>query len=53
MEFSFKWIRENKDAKRVILEAQTYAIGFYEKFGFRVVSEEFWDDGIEHVWMEL
>ena len=53
MEFCLEWIRENTDSKRVILEAQTYAIGFYEKFGFRVVSEEFWDDGIEHVWMEL
>lgn len=53
MEFCLEWIRENTDSKRVTLEAQTYAVGFYEKFGFRVTSEKFWDDGIEHVWMEL
>jgi len=38
--------------KAVYLEAQTYAIGFYEKEGFRVTSEEFLEDGIPHVKME-
>ena len=33
------------------IEAQTYATGFYEKFGFKVVSEEFLEDGIPHVEM--
>lgn len=33
------------------LEAQVYAIGFYEKHGFVVVSEEFLEDGIPHVQM--
>ena len=36
----------------IFLEAQTYAIGYYEKEGFRVVSEEFLEDGIPHVAME-
>ena len=40
-------------AKKLYLEAQVYAIGFYEKGGFRVVSEEFLEDGIPHVCMEL
>lgn len=53
MEFALRWINENLDAEKVTLEAQTYAIVFYEKFGFKVVSDEFWDDGIMHVWMEL
>ena len=35
----------------VVLEAQTYAIGFYEKEGFRVISEVFLEDGIPHVKM--
>ena len=52
MEFSLEWIRENTDDKRIILEAQTYAIGFYQLFGFKVISEEFLEDGIPHVWME-
>lgn len=40
-------------AKKLYLEAQVYAIGFYEKVGFKVVSEEFLEDGIPHVCMEL
>ncbi len=35
----------------VYLEAQTYAAGFYERFGFHVVSPEFMMDGIPHVKM--
>lgn len=33
------------------LEAQTYAIGFYQKSGFQVSSTEFLEDGIPHVQM--
>lgn len=39
-------------ASTIYLEAQVYAIGFYEKMGFKVVSEEFLEDGIPHVRME-
>ena len=35
------------------IEAQTYATGFYEREGFKVTSEEFLEDGIPHVQMEL
>lgn len=38
--------------QRMYLEAQCYAVGFYEKEGFRVCSEEFLEDGIPHVCME-
>lgn len=37
----------------ICIEAQTYAIGFYEREGFRVASEEFLEDGIPHVKMLL
>lgn len=37
----------------IYLEAQTYAIGFYEREGFQVVTEEFLEDGIPHVGMVL
>ena len=40
-------------AAKIYIEAQTYAIGFYEKVGFKVVSDEFLEDGIPHVAMEL
>ena len=39
-------------AESVYLEAQTYAVGFYEREGFTVVSDEFLEDGIPHVRME-
>ena len=39
-------------ARRVCLEAQTYARGLYEKAGFVQTSEQFLEDGIPHVRME-
>lgn len=45
--------RLDPDARGIWLEAQQYAIGFYEREGFRVVSEPFMDDGIMHVEMRL
>ena len=39
-------------AKKIYIEAQVYAIGYYAKEGFEVVSEEFMEDGIPHVKME-
>ena len=43
---------ERFEADSIYLEAQTYAIGYYAKEGFQVVSEEFLEDGIPHVKME-
>lgn len=42
---------ERFHARALRIEAQTYAKGFYEKAGFRQVSEEFLEDGIPHVQM--
>ena len=39
-------------AKKIYLEAQCYATGYYAKEGFEVVSEPFMEDGIPHVQME-
>lgn len=41
------------NAKRIYIEAQVYATGFYEREGFQVCSEEFLEDGIPHIQMEL
>ena len=39
-------------AKKIYLEAQEYAKGYYAREGFEVVSEPFLEDGIPHVKME-
>ncbi len=48
-------IEEMKSSGRqqVMLNAQTDAVKFYEKFGFRVVGDMFMDAGIPHVQMHL
>ena len=39
-------------ADSIYLEAQKYAIGYYAKEGFKVISDEFLEDEIPHVQME-
>lgn len=46
-------IREKLDPKRIYIEAQCYAAGYYEKAGFQIISEPFLEDGIPHVQMLL
>lgn len=43
---------ERRGLQRQFLTAQSYAIAFYERLGFRVCSEEFLEAGIPHVDME-
>ena len=45
--------KEMFDAKRIVVEAQTYARQFYETSGFSQCSEEFLEDGIPHIMMSL
>ena len=53
MEDSISYIKKNKKCKKIILNSQKQAKGFYEKLGFKVVSDEFLEEGILHVCMEL
>ena len=46
-----KAARQFFNAKRIDLEAQEYARGFYEQVGFRQSSEPFILDGIPHIRM--
>lgn len=46
-------VTEKLRPEKIYIEAQTYAIGFYEREGFVVCSDEFLEDGIPHVKMEL
>lgn len=45
-------IAQQQQLSKVFLHAQTTAIGFYERHGFRVLGEEFMDAGIPHHYME-
>lgn len=44
---------ESMNARRLYLHSQVYAIGFYEKEGFTVASDEFMEDEIPHVQMRM
>ena len=46
-------IRLRQNPKKIYIEAQCCATGFYAREGFRVCSEEFLEDGIPHVGMIL
>ena len=46
-------IKEKFAPERIYIEAQCYAVGFYQREGFKICSEEFFEDGIAHVKMEL
>ena len=45
--------KEKYKAKCIYIEAQCYAIGFYEKIGFKIISDSFLEDNIPHVKMIL
>ncbi len=46
-------IQEKFCPSQIYIEAQCYVIGYYEREGFHVCSEEFLEDGIPHVQMVL
>lgn len=48
-----KQIKEKMNPTCIHLDSQTHAIGFYEREGFQVCSEEFLEEGIMHVKMVL
>ena len=39
--------------KKIFISGQKYAVPFYEKFGFKIVSDEYMEEGIPHFDMEL
>ena len=53
MEDALGVIKTEGVAEKLVMEAQSHAIGFYERLGFRVRSDEFLEDGIPHVMMEM
>ena len=53
MLYAIEAAKEHFDAKKIDIEAQEYAKGFYESVGFRQSSETFMLDGISHIKMTL
>ena len=41
-----------KNATKIEMNARKYAVGFYEKMGYKIVSNEFLEVGIAHYTME-
>lgn len=52
MKKSFEEIKNHFGNKKNIVHAQKQAAGFYEKIGFKTVSDEYLEEGIVHVTME-
>ena len=46
---AISFAKKELKAKEIVIEAQTYVKSLYEQLGFRVESEEFFEDGIPHV----
>lgn len=53
MKQSIEWIKNNTECRKICLDSQMQAVGFYEKLGFTSVSDEFLEAGIPHIQMEL
>ena len=53
MQKSLPIITEHFGTNALSLNSQRHAIGFYERFGFKTVSEEFLEAGVPHVKMEM
>ena len=53
MEAAISLAKTRLAAKGIYIEAQTYARGFYEQWGFVQCSDEFLEDGIPHIKMRL
>lgn len=53
MEKGLPFIKEKLKPRKISLHSQTHAKGFYEKFGFSPVGDEFLEEGVPHITMEL
>jgi ElaA protein len=53
MENSIGAIRQHYGCDKIYINSQKHAVGFYQKSGFKVTSDEFIEAGIPHISMEL
>lgn len=52
MKKSLEEIKKTFNCKRLHINSQKHAVGFYEKFGFKTCSDEFLEEGVVHISME-
>ncbi len=53
MKRSMEEVRKRFTCKKISIHAQKQAVEFYKKLGFNIVSDEFLEEGIIHVIMEM
>jgi len=53
MEKTIQYIKDNTSAEKISLHSQKTAVGFYEKLGNTAVSDEFLEEGVIHIAMEM
>ena len=53
VKFALADMKQNMPCTKLCVDAQKQAAGFYEKCGFVSVSDEFIEEGIPHIAMEL
>ena len=53
LNYALDEIRQRFSPRIIAIDSQCHAIGFYEKAGFKVCSDEFLEEGVMHVKMEL
>ena len=53
MDKSISAIKNSFNCEKICINAQKHAVGFYQKFGFKIISGEFLEEGVVHLSMEL
>lgn len=53
MKYAISELKSKTNCKKFIMDAQSHAISFYKRLGFIITSEEYLEEGIPHVDMEL
>ncbi len=53
MKKSIDAVKKEFNCKKIAVHAQKQAVGFYEKMGFCTISDEFLEEGIPHLTMEM
>lgn len=53
IEQSISYFKECFGCKKIELHSQISAVGFYEKLGFKQIGEEFLEENVWHISMEL